>query len=144
MSGRALRVLLVTPDFPPAKGGIQLLLEQVVRHAPGLEVRVLTLGEAGAEAFDREIGLDVRRVASAGMDRRLAALGLNLASLREALAFRPDAILSGHVVASLGAIALRERCGSPSSSTCTPMSSGCARGSAAAAVRAADAPIAVS
>jgi len=144
MSGRALRVLLVTPDFPPAKGGIQLLLEQVVRHAPGLEVRVLTLGEVGAEAFDREIGLDVRRVASAGMDRRLAALGLNLASLREALAFRPDAILSGHVVASLGAIALRRALRVPFVQYVHADEFRVRARLSAAAVRAADATIAVS
>jgi phosphatidyl-myo-inositol dimannoside synthase len=102
-----LRVLLVTPDFPPAKGGIQLLLKRVVENAPSLEVRVLTLGQPDAEEFDRGAGFAVRRVASAGMDRRLAALGLNARSLPEALGFRPDVILSGHVVASLGALALR-------------------------------------
>ena len=107
MAPPRLRVLLVTPDFPPAEGGIQLLLKRIVESSPGLEVRVLTLGQPAADAFDRESRIDVCRVASVGMDRRLAALGLNARSLREAWRFRPDAILSGHVVASLGAMALR-------------------------------------
>lgn len=106
-AGRRLRVLLVTPDFPPEKGGIQILLTRIVENAPGLELRVLTLGQPDAIAYDRELRVAVRRVASAGMDRRLAALGLNARTLGEAVRFRPDAILSGHVVASLGAIALQ-------------------------------------
>lgn len=106
-AGRRLRVLLVTPDFPPEKGGIQILLTRIVENAPGLELRVLTLGQPDAAAYDRPLGVAVRRVASAGMDRRLAALGLNARTLGEAVRFRPDAILSGHVVASLGALALQ-------------------------------------
>ncbi len=107
MSTAETRVLLVTPDFPPAKGGIQLLLERLVENAPSLRTRILTLGQDGAQQFDRDAGLDVRRVARADGDRRFAALRLNARTLREAAAFRPDVILSGHVVASLAAISLR-------------------------------------
>lgn len=101
------RVLLVTPDFPPAKGGIQLLLSRIVENSPGLEFRVLTLGEEGAQAFDAGFPAQVRRVGSAAGNRPLAALRLNARSLAEARAFAPDVLLSGHVVASLGALALR-------------------------------------
>lgn len=103
-----LRVLLITPDFPPEKGGIQILLTRIVENAPGLELKVLTLGQPDAAAYDNGLDAEVRRVASSAMDRRLAALGLNARSLGEATRFRPDAILSGHVVASLGAIALQK------------------------------------
>lgn len=102
-----LRVLLLTPDFPPSEGGIQLLLSRLVECMPAVEFRVLTLGQEGAEGYDEEFAADVRRVGSAGADRRLAALRLNARSLAEARSYRPDLILSGHVVASLGAIALR-------------------------------------
>jgi phosphatidylinositol alpha-1,6-mannosyltransferase len=101
------KVLLVTPDFPPEGGGIQLLLERVIQHAPGLDVRVLTFGHPEADGFDPGSGLDVRRVSSVEANRQLAALGLNAFSLREAARFRPDVIVSGHAIASLGAIALR-------------------------------------
>lgn len=106
-AGRRLRVLLVTPDFPPEKGGIQILLTRIVENAPGLDLRVLTLGQTDADAYDRKLDAEVTRVASSAVDRRLAALGLNARSLSVAARFRPDAILSGHVVASLGAMALR-------------------------------------
>lgn len=103
----SLRVLLVTPDFAPAKGGIQLLLQRIVEHSPGIQARVLTLGQEDAAGFDRGAPIEVRRVGSADADRRLAALRLNARSLLEASRFRPDVILSGHVVASLGALAMR-------------------------------------
>ena len=44
------RVLLVTPDFPPAMGGIQRLLERLVSHASGVRYEVLTL--AASQASD--------------------------------------------------------------------------------------------
>lgn len=106
-SERRLRVLLLTPDFPPSEGGIQLLLSRLVECMPTVEFRILTLGQEGAAAYDEGFPAGVRRVASAAGDRRLAALRLNARSLAEARGFRPDLILSGHVVASLGAIALR-------------------------------------
>lgn len=110
---RRLRVLLVTPDFPPAKGGIQILLGRIVENAPGLEVRVLALGHEGDAEFDRGLDAEVRRVSSSAVSRPLAALGLNARSLAEAARFRPNAILSGHIVASLGALALRRVLGIP-------------------------------
>jgi phosphatidyl-myo-inositol dimannoside synthase len=113
MASPDLRVLLVTPDFPPQAGGIQLLMERVVRNAPGLAVRVLTLGDPEAAEFDRETEIDLRRVSSIEIDRRLAALRLNAASLGEARRCRPDVILSGHAVVSLGAMLLQKVLGIP-------------------------------
>lgn len=106
-SEKPLRVLLLTPDFPPSEGGIQLLLSRIVESTPAISYRVLTLGQPGAEGYDREFRAEVSRVGSSEGDRRLAALRLNARSLAEARAYRPDLILSGHVVASLGALALR-------------------------------------
>ena len=107
MPAPRLKVLLLTPDFPPSEGGIQLLLSRIVESTPAIEYRVLTLGQEETEGYDREFPAAVRRVGSSGSDRRLAALRLNARSFAEARSFRPDLILSGHVVASLGALALR-------------------------------------
>ncbi len=60
-----LRVLLVTPDFPPSTGGIAVLLGNLVRSTPGLEIRVVTFGEDGAAEFDRAEGFETRRGAAA-------------------------------------------------------------------------------
>jgi len=141
---RRLRVLLVTPDFPPEKGGIQILLTRIVENAPGLDLRVLTLGQPDSAAYDRELGADVRRVADAGMDRRLAVVGLNARSVGEAVRFRPDAILSGHVVASLGSLALRRALRIPLVQYVHADEFRVRAGLAGRVVRAADATIAVS
>ena len=82
-------------------------MQRLAENLPAGKVRVLTLGQPGDEAFDRESRVDVRRVASAESDRRLAMLRLNTAALGEARAFRPQVVLSGHIVASLGAVMIR-------------------------------------
>jgi phosphatidyl-myo-inositol dimannoside synthase len=94
-----LRALLLTPDFPPAPGGIQVLMHRLAQHAERLNVRVVTRDSRGADTFDASGGLDVRRAGSAGAPRQANAM-LNLRALREAAAFRPEAVLSGHIVTS--------------------------------------------
>jgi phosphatidylinositol alpha-1,6-mannosyltransferase len=93
------RVLVLTPDFPPATGGIQTLMHRIVRHAGALEVRVVTRGHPGARSFDAGGGLDVRRSGEAG-GGPLSNLLLNVRALAEAASFRPEAVLSGHIVTS--------------------------------------------
>lgn len=104
------RVLMLTPDFPPTLGGIQLVVHRIVQHADRLHMRVVTLDGPGALCFDATSGLDVRRV-GLGAGRRLAVASLNARSLREAARFRPAAVVSAHIVtapaAALIAAALR-------------------------------------
>ncbi len=104
------RVLVLTPDFPPAPGGIQLLMHRIVRHADRLHTRVVTVDGPGARGFDAAGGLDVQRVGR-GAAGRLAVATLNGRALGEAARFRPAAVLSGHIVtapaAALIAAALR-------------------------------------
>jgi phosphatidylinositol alpha-1,6-mannosyltransferase len=104
------RVLVLTPDFPPAPGGIQLLVHRIVRHADRLRVRVVTVDGPGARRFDATSGLDVRRV-GLGAGQPLGVAALNARALGEAVRFRPDAVLSGHIVtapaAALIATAMR-------------------------------------
>jgi hypothetical protein len=61
VSGRECRVLVVTPDYPPARGGIQLLIGRVVEHAERIRSRVVTLESPGSQVYDRERGDDVVR-----------------------------------------------------------------------------------
>lgn len=90
------RVLLLTPDYPPARGGIQYLLHGIVRHARRVRFRVVTLAY-GAGAVDDDEGVRTRRVSSWGP--RSGALGrLNATALAEARRWRPDVVLSGHIV----------------------------------------------
>jgi phosphatidyl-myo-inositol dimannoside synthase len=72
-----------------------------------VETRIVSFDQPGAGESDRRSGLDVRRVASVGMRRQLSVPLLNARMLYEMARFRPDVILSGHVVASIAALALR-------------------------------------
>lgn len=107
-----IRVLALTPDFPPAHGGIQVLMHRLVRHAQRLEVRVVTRTSAGARSFDREEGLDVCRAGRAG-GGAVSNLVLNARALVEGPRFRPDAVLSGHLVTSPAARAIGKLAGVP-------------------------------
>jgi phosphatidylinositol alpha-1,6-mannosyltransferase len=102
-----LRVLVLTPDFPPARGGIQILVHRLVRNARRSRMRVLTLDAPGAKLFDMQEPLDIRRAASSRRRHRAAVLQLNGAAVREALRFRPDIVLSAHVVVSPAAWMIR-------------------------------------
>jgi phosphatidyl-myo-inositol dimannoside synthase len=73
----------------------------------GFRTQVLTLDAAQASAFDEGSVLDVRRVRGAGSRRRVANALLNGAALREAVRFRPHALLSMHIVTSPAAVAIR-------------------------------------
>jgi phosphatidylinositol alpha-1,6-mannosyltransferase len=94
------RVLVLTPDFPPARGGIQILMHRLVRHIRRSQVRVLTLEGPGSKPFDRQESIEIRRAGSAGQRHRTAVLGLNGLAVKEAIRFRPDVVLSAHVVMS--------------------------------------------
>jgi phosphatidylinositol alpha-1,6-mannosyltransferase len=96
--GDRVKLLALTPDFPPAQGGIQVLIDRVLRHAEQLESLVVTLVSPGASDFDSRQPYSVRRVRRVPGSRRAGFAALNLAAVRHALTFRPDAVLSGHIV----------------------------------------------
>lgn len=103
-----MRALIITPDFPPAPGGIQLLIHRLASGLSGVESRVVALGVEGDAEFDAAGGLDVRRAGHKNAGRnRLAVARLNAAGVRAGLGFRPDVIVCGHVVAAPAAALLR-------------------------------------
>ncbi len=92
------RVLVLTPEYPPAPGGIQLLVSRIVQHAGRLQVRVVTLAGPGGREFDDAAGdSDVRRVPRWGGHRSSIA-AFNAVSVAEARRFRPTVLLSAHIV----------------------------------------------
>ncbi len=92
------RVLVVTPDFPPATGGIQRLIGRLVSHTDGWETLVVTLDHPDAEGAP--VLAPTHRVANMPRFRHTAIARLNAAALRKGLTWRPQAIVSGHIVAS--------------------------------------------
>lgn len=109
---RAIRALALTPDFPPATGGIQVLVHRVVRHAARLQVRVVTRTSPGYREFDRTEPLDIRRAGRAGAGPA-SNLPLNARGVVEAWRFRPHVVLSGHIVTSPAAWAIHRVLGAP-------------------------------
>ncbi len=107
-----MRVLVLTPDFPPVRGGIQTLVHRLVSNLQGIETRVVTLDAVGAQEFDRCEHLDVHRTHAVGQ-RRLAVAGLNATALREAVRFRPAVVLSAHIVMSPAAAVIARALGRP-------------------------------
>jgi phosphatidyl-myo-inositol dimannoside synthase len=102
------RALVVTPDFPPVPGGIQLLMHRLVANLDSVEVKVISLGAPGAHRFDAGSSLDVIRVARKGGGlNKLAVARLNATVLRHGLRFRPDVIVSWHAVLSPACASLR-------------------------------------
>ena len=98
------RVLLLTPDFPPATGGIQVLLHRFAALASRVSVRVVTRAHPTGTSWDAHSGLDVRRSPLVPGSRRAGLVALNAVAARQARAFGPDAILCGHIVAAPAAL----------------------------------------
>lgn len=102
---------MLTPDFPPAPGGIQAIAHRLATGMAGFETRVVALDGPDARSFDAAGELSTRRVrlgARLGPGRILA---LNAAALVEALRFRPDVTLSLHIVTAPAAAAIRRTLG---------------------------------
>ncbi len=101
-----IRVLILTPDYPPSYGGIQLLLHQIAVQMEHARVRVLTLDTSGEDA---PRNVDVVRVRTGHLrTRRAGIVSLNLQAPMVAARFRPDVVLSGHIVCAPGAWLIRK------------------------------------
>jgi phosphatidyl-myo-inositol dimannoside synthase len=105
------RLLILTPDFPPAPGGIQLMAHRFASTIQGFETKIIALDAPAAKSFDEESRLAVRRVGARGLPRSGRTAILNAVALADALRFRPDVTLSMHSVASPAASAIRRALG---------------------------------
>jgi len=105
-----MRILLPTPDYPPMPGGIQLLLERLVRHSR-FSYEIVTLGAlAGPNRASTSNG--VMRAPRFGGHRSEVGV-LNMLTLGRAILRRPDVVLSGHIVTGPAALAVQALLGAP-------------------------------
>ncbi len=93
-----MRVLLLTFDFPPARGGVQHLLAQLadglaLRH----EVSVVTRRHPEARAWDATRPYRINRAWGRGHSRISLAF-IFVCALLEVASSRPDVVISGHIV----------------------------------------------
>jgi phosphatidylinositol alpha-1,6-mannosyltransferase len=95
--GERPRLLVVSPDFPPASGGIQHVIHRLVQLMPAFETRVVTRPSPGADEWDRASGLDVRRAVLPFGSRKAGLVTLNLSAVGELRRFRPHVLLAGHI-----------------------------------------------
>lgn len=137
-------VLVITPDYPPALGGIQLLMHRVSTNLPRDEVSVVTLGHPDAGAFDRGQRVRIHRAGAIGLPHpaRLAALNAHAVAL--ALRARPRVVLNGHIATAPAAAAIRRLLRVPVVQYAYAEELGARPGLAAFAVRQADRVIAIS
>jgi phosphatidylinositol alpha-1,6-mannosyltransferase len=93
-----MRLLLLTIDFPPARGGVQTMLGQLALGlASSCEITVITPAAVGAGEWDARQPYAVRR--SRAPSRRVGRVaGLHAEALLEATRRRPDVIVCGHVL----------------------------------------------
>jgi phosphatidylinositol alpha-1,6-mannosyltransferase len=106
------RALVLTPDFPPAKGGVQLLLHRIVSNWSSLEPTVVTLGPSTARAHPED-SIVVWQVPHTRLGHRIDIARLTANALKTAVSVRPDVILSGHLVMAPAAIAIHRLLGRP-------------------------------
>ncbi len=114
--GARPRLLLITPDYPPAHGGIQTTAHRVATGVTAMDARVVALARPGAEAFDRGApsrgeAVAIRRAPNDPRLRGARNVALNAVAMTDALRFRPDVTLSLHLVASPAAAAIRRALG---------------------------------
>src|SRR5687767_8857274 len=105
--GGEVKALVLTPDFPPAVGGIQTVLHRVVQHAAGLRPRVVTLSHEEDAVFDRALDFPVRRVRRLPRGYRTTIILLNVSAVAQAVRFRPQVVLAGHIVMAPAAALIR-------------------------------------
>ena len=102
-----MRALVLTPDFPPAPGGIQLVMSRLVANLERVEPRVVTLA-FGSEPLTAPTGVAVVAAGSRGRTgNKISVARLNATSVVEALRFRPAVIVSGHAVTAPAALSAR-------------------------------------
>lgn len=105
------RLLILTPDFPPAPGGIQVVAHRLASGLEGFQTTVLAPDVPGAARFDADSGVSTHRVRGGGALRGGRNAVLNAAALGRGLALRPQLTLSMHIVTSPAAAGIRRATG---------------------------------
>lgn len=99
-----MKILLLTWDFPPTRGGIQTWMAQVAQCLPDVDVRVLAPSVPGDRAFDVTLGSRVTRLGAARIGRVAWLAELCWRTLIGSIVWRPDLVVCGHVTTTPAAL----------------------------------------
>lgn len=113
MAAPPLDVLLLTSDYPPTRGGIQVWMFELARRLPDANLTVLAPATADDTAFDSLGGVRIRRVAGTRLGPAGWSLGLIVATFAHCLARRPDLVVCGHAVTAPAALLAKWLMGIP-------------------------------
>jgi phosphatidylinositol alpha-1,6-mannosyltransferase len=105
-SGAKPRLLLLTPDYPPPPGGIQLVSERLAHGLDAFDTRVLALRGQSREPLEDDRP-PTRRIGAARLPHPARVALLDSAGALEALRWRPHVALSMHAVTAPAALASR-------------------------------------
>jgi phosphatidyl-myo-inositol dimannoside synthase len=108
-----VNVLLLTWDYPPAHGGIQIWMYELARSLPDARVTVFARAATGDTEFDAAAPVRVQRLRSAARGPVPWVFRLCAATLRACIADRPNLIVCGHVLAAPAALLARRVFGVP-------------------------------
>ena len=112
---KSKRVLLITPDFPPAIGGIQNLLYNVCSYSRHHEIYVIAPKIGQSKGFDASQPFEIHRVPSItrlGRNKQFAFLALSKA-LQICNKRGVKLIYCGHIVAGITGLLLKRLCNLP-------------------------------
>jgi phosphatidyl-myo-inositol dimannoside synthase len=102
-----MKLLLLTWDFPPGRGGIQTWMFELARRMPNVEMTVVARSVPGAREFDAASGLHMRRLSGMRFGRLAWLLQLCAITLVTCLIRRPRLIVCGHVITAPAALLAR-------------------------------------
>jgi phosphatidylinositol alpha-1,6-mannosyltransferase len=108
-----LKVLVLSPDFPPAKGGIQLLVHRLTSNLQAANTHVVTV-TPGATGMGTRVVRGVWRTRAPRAAAHLTALAsLNATAVLEAVRSRPDIVMNAHIVTSPAGVLISQALRSP-------------------------------
>lgn len=102
-----IKVLLLTWDYPPVRGGIQTWMFELARRLPDAQVTILAPAMPGDQSFDAGVGVSVRRLWSARIGQVAWLLHLTVVTFVGCLLRRSDLIVCSHVVTAPAALVTR-------------------------------------
>jgi phosphatidylinositol alpha-1,6-mannosyltransferase len=112
-SSPPLNVLLLTWDYPPARGGIQVWMYELACRLPDVELVVFAPAAAGDKSFDQKGGVNIRRVAGTRLGPAGWSVRLIVATFVRCVVRRPDLLVCGHAVTAPAALLVKWFLGVP-------------------------------